>query len=230
MTTNQKFIGLIVAAVVVGGVAWFFVPKEKQAQTTDTDLYEYSTTPTTPDPTNQGTTTPPSDSSTNSSNLRNNMHLVTINTTLGDIQFETYDADAPKTVRNFIDLADKGFYNGIIFHRVISGFMIQTGDPKGDGTGGPGYVFDDELNPSTQSYKDGYRQGVVAMANRGPNTNGSQFFIMHEEYPLPPQYTIFGRVVKGQDVVDKIASVKTDANDKPLETVTMTKVTVTDAQ
>ena len=119
--------------------------------------------------------------------------------------FETYDADASKTVNNFITLAKKGFYNNIIFHRVIKGFMIQGGDPLGNGTGGPGYTFEDELNLSTVSYKAGYKKGVVAMANAGPNTNGSQFFIMLADNPdLPPKYTIFGKVVKGQDVVDQI--------------------------
>ncbi len=154
------------------------------------------------------------------------MHMVTIKTNLGDIKFETYDADAPKTVENFITLANKGFYNGLVFHRVIKGFMIQGGDPKGDGTGGPGYKFDDELNPSTPSYQAGYKKGVVAMANAGPNTNGSQFFIMLEDKPLQKDYTIFGKVVSGQDVVDIIGSVKTDANDRPVSPIKMEKVTV----
>lgn len=156
----------------------------------------------------------------------NDMHRITISTNYGDIQFETYDADAPKTVENFITLANKGFYNGLTFHRVIKGFMIQGGDPNGNGTGGPGYQFADELNPSAEAYKNGYKRGVVAMANAGPNTNGSQFFIMHQDYPLPNNYTIFGHVVVGQDVVDKIASVPTGSNDKPLTPVTMEKVTV----
>lgn len=157
---------------------------------------------------------------------KNNMHEITIKTNYGDIVFQTYDADAPKTVENFIMLASKGFYDDVIFHRVISGFMIQGGDPQGTGTGGPGYSFADELNPQTESYKQGYVRGTVAMANSGPNTNGSQFFIMHQDYPLAHDYTIFGHVVKGQDIVDKIASVKTDANDKPLSPVVMESVTV----
>ncbi len=113
-------------------------------------------------------------------NFKNGMHIINIQTNFGEIQFETYDFDAPKTVQNFITLADKGFYNNLIFHRVIKGFMIQGGDPSGDGTGGPGYEFEDELNPETESYKAGYKKGVVAMANRGLDTNGSQFFIMLE--------------------------------------------------
>jgi cyclophilin family peptidyl-prolyl cis-trans isomerase len=104
--------------------------------------------------------------------------------------------------------------------------MIQGGDPTGTGMGGPGYKFDDELNPNTASYKAGYKKGVVAMANAGPNTNGSQFFIMHQDYPLPNNYTIFGHVVSGQDVVDKIANVQTGANDKPTTPVVMKTVTV----
>ena len=158
------------------------------------------------------------------SNDQNMKNLITIKTNFGDIQFETYDADAPKTVANFITLANKGFYDGVIFHRVIKGFMIQGGDPTGTGAGGPGYKFEDELNPQTESYKAGYQKGVVAMANAGPNTNGSQFFIMLENYPLPNNYTIFGKVVKGQDVVDKIGNVKTDSGDKPLVLVIMEKV------
>lgn len=153
-------------------------------------------------------------------------HIITLKTNLGEIQLQTYDADAPKTVKNFVDLAQKGFYNGLTFHRVIKGFMIQGGDPNGDGTGGPGYTFADELNPEAQSYQEGYKKGIVAMANAGPNTNGSQFFIMHEDYPLPNNYTIFGRVIKGQEVVDKIATTATDSKDKPLEPVLIEGVNV----
>ena len=129
-------------------------------------------------------------------------------------------------MENFITLAEKGFYNGVIFHRVIKGFMIQGGDPEGTGRGGPGYQFNDELDPATPSYKEGYKRGVVAMANAGPNTNGSQFFIMHQDYPLPNNYTIFGKVVKGQEIVDAIATVATDENDRPLEPIVMETVTV----
>lgn len=156
------------------------------------------------------------------------MHTVTIETNKGKIVFETYDADAPKTVENFITLANKGFYNGVIFHRVIKDFMIQGGDPTGTGTGGPGYQFADELNPNTPSYKAGYVRGTVAMANAGPNTNGSQFFIMHKDLGLQHNYTIFGKVISGMDVVDAIASSQTDSNDKPTSNIVMNKVTVAD--
>lgn len=159
---------------------------------------------------------------------KNFMNKVTIETNMGTIVFETYDIDAPKTVSNFITLANKGYYNGVIFHRVIEGFMIQGGDPTGTGTGGPGYRFEDELNPNTESYKNGYKRGVVAMANAGPNTNGSQFFIMHKDTPLPNAYTIFGKVISGMDVVDKIASTKVNQADKPLEPIIMKNVTVSE--
>ena len=158
--------------------------------------------------------------------VQNMKQLIIIKTNLGEIKFETYGADAPKTVANFIALADKGFYDGLTFHRVIKGFMIQGGDPNGNGTGGPGYKFEDELNPETESAKAGYQKGVAAMANSGPNTNGSQFFIMLENYPLPHNYTIFGKVAAGQEVVDKIGNLKTDSNDKPLTPVIIEKVYV----
>ena len=135
--------------------------------------------------------------------------MITIHTAKGDIEFETYPKDAPKTVANFSTLAKKGYYNGLTFHRVEPGFVIQGGDPNGNGSGGYsiyGPTFEDELNPDTVSYKEGYKEGVVAMANRGPNTNGSQFFIMlADNDSLPKNYTIFGKVTKGMDVVKQIA-------------------------
>ncbi len=121
-----------------------------------------------------------------------------LHTTEGDITIKL-DTNTPVASSNFIYLANKDFYNGTIFHRVIKSFMIQGGDPKGDGTGGPGYKFNDE--PITGEYK----KGTVAMANSGPNTNGSQFFIMHEDYALPKNYVIFGQVTEGLETVDKIA-------------------------
>lgn len=165
---------------------------------------------------------------TNTNKTPKNMKTATIETNKGKIVIEFFSADAPKTTANFVALAEKGFYDNLIFHRVINGFMIQGGDPKGDGTGGPGYMFEDELNPNTPSYKLGYRKGVVAMANAGPNTNGSQFFIMLEDNPLPHNYTIFGRVISGQDVVDAIGNVKTAGapTDKPLVPIVMKKVTI----
>ncbi len=182
-------------------------------------------TPATSQPTT-APVTPQPENSPSSQTLKNNMHRITLETSKGRIQFETYDADAPKTAQNFITLAQKGFYNNLIFHRVIKGFMIQGGDPSGNGTGGPGYQFEDELNLATESYKNGYKKGIVAMANAGPNTNGSQFFIMLADYALPNNYTIFGHVVKGQEVVDAIGLVKTDPGDKPTEPVVIKSAAV----
>jgi cyclophilin family peptidyl-prolyl cis-trans isomerase len=159
---------------------------------------------------------------------------VTLKTTKGTITLRLASADAPKTVANFAKLAQSGFYDGVKFHRVIKGFMIQGGDPlsKDDtqperwGTGGPGYKFADEINAQSALYQKGYKRGVVAMANSGPNTNGSQFFIMHQDYPLPPLYAIFGEVVSGQDVVDAIATTPTGANDRPITPMVIESVTV----
>ena len=132
----------------------------------------------------------------------------TIHTAKGDIVIQLYPQDAPKTVTNFATLAKIGYYNGLTFHRVEPGFVIQGGDPNGNGTGGIsiyGTTFEDELNASSSSYQAGYLAGVVAMANRGPNTNGSQFFIMlADNTTLPHNYTIFGKVTSGMDVVKKI--------------------------
>jgi cyclophilin family peptidyl-prolyl cis-trans isomerase len=152
-----------------------------------------------------------------------------LETEKGKIKFELLEQDSPKTTENFIGLAQKGFYNGVIFHRVIKGFMIQGGDPTGTGRGGQslwGGRFDDEIDPSSDVYKRGYKAGTVAMANAGPNTNGSQFFIMHHDYPLPPDYTIFGRVTEGQNVVDQIATTPTGPGDRPQTQVTMLKVSI----
>jgi len=152
-----------------------------------------------------------------------------LQTNKGTIRFELLESEAPNTIENFITLAERGYYDGIIFHRVIKGFMIQGGDPTGTGRGGEsasGGRLNDEINPSSPVYKRGYKAGTVAMANAGPNTNGSQFFIMHADYPLPPNYTIFGRVTDGQDVVDAIASAPTDRNDRPAAEVKMEKVTI----
>ena len=152
-----------------------------------------------------------------------------IQTNKGTIKFELLEEDAPKTTENFRLLAEKGYYDGVIFHRCINGFMIQGGDPTGTGRGGQsawGGRFNDEINPASDVYRRGYKAGTVAMANAGPNTNGSQFFIMHVDYPLPPSYTIFGRVTAGQEIVNTIATAKTDSGDRPMSEVKMEKVTI----
>ena len=131
-----------------------------------------------------------------------------IETNSGPIELELLASDAPKAVENFRLLAEHGYYDGLTFHRIVKGFMIQGGDPSGDGSGGEsawGGTFADEINRDSQLYRDGYRRGIVAMANAGPNTNGSQFFIMHADYPLPPDYVIFARVTRGLEAVDAIA-------------------------
>ena len=157
----------------------------------------------------------------------NKTYTAEINTTSGLMTVELFIDIAPNTVNNFVALSEDGYYNNIIFHRVIKDFMIQGGDPSGTGHGEmgkyPGYEFGDELdNPMP------YEKGILAMANRGPNTNGSQFFIMHTDYPLPYQYTIFGKVTQGLDVIDQIAMIETDASDKPLNDVIINSITIKD--
>ena len=157
----------------------------------------------------------------------NKTYTAEISTTSGLMTVELFTDIAPNTVNNFVALSEDGYYNNIIFHRVIKDFMIQGGDPSGTGHGEmgkyPGYEFEDELNNPMP-----YEKGILAMANRGPNTNGSQFFIMHTDYPLPYQYTIFGKVTQGLDVIDQIAMIETDASDKPLNDVIINSITIKD--
>ncbi len=151
-------------------------------------------------------------------------YTATMETSKGTIVLELFPEEAPKAVNNFVFLAREGYYDGVIFHRVISGFMIQGGDPTGSGMGGPGYRFEDE--PVTRSYLP----GTLAMANAGPNTNGSQFFIMHTNFRLPPDYTIFGLASEGLDVVDAIATTPTSPSDRPLEDVYIVSVTIEESE
>ena len=153
---------------------------------------------------------------------RPGMTIATMHTSKGVITLELYDADAPKTVANFVELTGKGFYDGLTFHRVIPDFMIQAGCPKGDGTGGPGYQFEDEQN------QHGVVRGAIAMANAGPNTNGSQFFFVTTAAApwLDGRHTVFGKVTSGMDVVDAIEQVETGRNDRPVTPVTMDKVEI----
>jgi cyclophilin family peptidyl-prolyl cis-trans isomerase len=152
------------------------------------------------------------------------MSIATMTTSEGPITIELFDADAPKTVQNFKDLAAKGFYDGLIFHRVIKDFMIQGGCPEGTGTGGPGYQFVDEFNDHKVV------RGALAMANAGPNTNGSQFFLVTipEASWLDGKHTVFGQVTEGMDVVDKIEGKPTDGRDKPTEDVRIESLTIAD--
>jgi cyclophilin family peptidyl-prolyl cis-trans isomerase len=151
------------------------------------------------------------------------MSRMTMTTNHGDIVLELFDEDAPETVQNFRTLAEKGFYDGLIFHRVIPDFMIQGGCPEGTGTGGPGYTFKDEINDHKVV------KGALAMANAGPNTNGSQFFIVTTQAApwLDGKHTVFGEVADGMDVVDKIGTLPTDARDRPTQEARIERLAVT---
>jgi len=152
-----------------------------------------------------------------------NKYSAQIETSAGTMTAELFAEEAPRTVNNFVVLARDGFYEGVIFHRVIKGFMVQGGDPTGTGSGGPGYKFEDE------PVKRPYSRGTLAMANAGPNTNGSQFFVMHADYGLPPSYTIFGKLTDGEDVLDRIATAPTGAQDRPNDPVRIERVTISES-
>lgn len=149
-------------------------------------------------------------------------YTATISTNLGDIVIEFFADTAPNTVNNFVFLAGAGYYDGVIFHRVIPGFVAQAGDPTGTGRGGPGYTFADELTDPRP-----YTRGIVAMANAGPDTNGSQFFVVHQDVSLPYAYTIFGEVTSGMEVVDAMTEVPTGPGDKPTSDIVIESITVT---
>ena len=161
------------------------------------------------------------------------MHA-TLETDKGPIRIEFFATDSPRAVENFRLLAEHGYYDGLTFHRIVKGFMIQGGDPAGDGTGGEsawGGTFADEINADSPLYRTGYKRGLVAMANAGPNTNGSQFFILHDDYPLPPSYVIFAKVTAGMDVVDALASTPTTIGSdggmsRPLTPPLIKKITI----
>jgi cyclophilin family peptidyl-prolyl cis-trans isomerase len=157
-----------------------------------------------------------------------------IETEKGAIEIEFFASDAPKAVENFRLLAEHGYYDGLTFHRIVRGFMLQGGDPEGNGRGGQsawGPPFEDEINPVSPIYRGGYRRGLVALANRGRNTNTSQFFIMHRDYPLDSNYVIFARVTAGMDVVDALANTPVMPNldgepSRPVTPVVIKKVTI----
>jgi cyclophilin family peptidyl-prolyl cis-trans isomerase len=154
-------------------------------------------------------------------------YSATIDTSMGTMKVDLFASEAPATVNNFVFLAQQHYYDGVTFHRVINNFMVQTGDPTGTGTGGPGYRFNDE------PVKRQYVRGTLAMANAGPNTNGSQFFIVHKDYQLPPNYTIFGIVTDGLDVLDKIATTPTGPGrggpDTPRTPITINSITISES-
>ncbi len=191
---------------------------------TGLDSYNYATDGQTPDPNTTNIQPAISNAPTMTIDTAKSYAAV-LHTDKGDIEIALATDKTPITTNNFITLAQKDFYNGTIFHRVINGFMIQGGDPTGTGAGGPGYKFADE------PFDGEYTRGTVAMANAGPNTNGSQFFIMHADVPLPKNYVIFGHVTKGMDVVDAIATAKVTTSDsgeqsKPVTPVTVKTVTI----
>lgn len=203
----MKFFPIVLVVVVVGAGAWWYFKQLAASPPVPTDY---------PLPSNAIFET------ANIDPIDTNV-TVTLKTTKGDIMMVLHGAAAPITVGNFVKLAHDNFYDGVIFHRVIPDFMIQGGDQTGTGTGGPGYTFDDEINPAKMV------RGAVAMANAGPGTNGSQFFIVTGAvFPhLDGVHTVFGEVTNGMDVVDAISKVPADGNDKPLEPVTIQDVIVT---
>ena len=210
----QKYANIFLALGVIGLVIWILITpkKEVSSQTLNNQITE-SPTPM-PSPKMQF-------EKAEQVVKNNKSYTATLKTSAGNITVKL-SKDTPATTNNFVFLAQKKFYDGVIFHRVISGFMIQGGDPTGTGMGGPGYKFADE------PFKGEYKRGIVAMANAGPNTNGSQFFIMHADYPLPPSYVIFGEVTEGMDTVDKIAAGKTGPSDRPVNPVVIETVEISE--
>jgi cyclophilin family peptidyl-prolyl cis-trans isomerase len=230
---NNKTLPIyIVAAVILLGGIWLIVQSGNKNDETADNFNANQSANLNANTQSQATPTP-----TNTPNMQDKIDIKDKFVTLdvkgyGSIKLELFDEDAPLAVENFIRLAEKGYYNGVSFHRVIPGFVVQGGDPTGTGSGGEsafGKDFADELNPNSPSYKTGYVKGTLAMANRGPNTNSSQFFITLGDMntQLQKLYTIFGRVVSGQDVVDKIGAKGTPSG-QPSEKIIIEKATVSD--
>ncbi len=239
---KSTLIYTIVGVVLVLAIAFAIRYKTSSNNQSSQNQYNQDQNMTSQTPADQNTQNQPTASNdahkitTDCANQDFSGKSVVLDTSMGKITIQLYDKDAPKTVKNFACLVSQGYYNGIIFHRVAHGFVIQAGDPTGTGAGGDsiyGSTFADELNPATASYKAGYLKGVVAMANRGPSTNSSQFFIMTADVPIPHNYTIFGKVSAGIDVVDKIgvvpvvdqSGVPTD-DGKPINTITINTATL----
>jgi cyclophilin family peptidyl-prolyl cis-trans isomerase len=238
----QDYTNYIIGALVLGAIVFLiYTSTSKQVNVVVQNNIENNATATTEVAStteNMTENTASSTGATNNTKTENNstkkfMNKITMTTNKGVIVLQLNPKIAPQTVENFEKLASSGFYNGVKFHRVIKGFMIQGGDPNSKdnnaintwGMGGPGYKFADEIFDAA-TYQKGYKRGILAMANSGPNTNGSQFFIMHADYPLPPSYTIFGQVLTGLDTVDSIANTQTVANDRPAEDIVILKVAV----
>ncbi len=235
---NKQTVTLVILSILLVGVIALIFEKNTKPTLTDLNTGEEITFPT-----NSPTTKPVSNPS-NNQNKKDAMekqyssapamqldstkkYQATMDTSVGQIVIELYADQTPITVNNFVFLAKDNFYNDTIFHRTIKGFMIQGGDPEGTGMGGPGYRFADE------DFTGEYTRGTIAMANAGPNTNGSQFFIMHQDYPLPPNYVIFGKVVSGLDIVDKIATApvttsRSGEQSQPVTPVTIKTITISE--
>jgi len=214
---KQVGITAIILVVCIAILAFFLVKPEKKQETSSKDESSLVAQAPTQSPAGEtlGETTMKAPKMTIDTTKK---YTATLKTEKGDIVIELYADKTPITVNNFVTLAKKNFYSNTIFHRTIKDFMIQGGDPTGTGTGGPGYRFDDE------KFDGEYTRGTVAMANAGPNTNGSQFFIMHKDVPLQKDYVIFGKVVQGLDVVDVIATAPTQAGGEGSTPVTPVKV------
>ena len=211
----QKYANIFLGLGVIGLVIWILItPKEQKASVNELQNTKIESPTPMPSPKMQFEKAEQVINKAKS-------YTATLKTSAGNIVIKL-SKDTPVTTNNFVFLAQKKFYDGVIFHRVIPGFMIQGGDPTGTGMGGPGYKFADE------KFDGEYKRGVIAMANSGANTNGSQFFIMHADYPLPPNYVIFGETTEGLETVDKIAAGKTGPSDRPVTPVVIETIEITE--
>lgn len=232
MQKSKITIFMTIALLIMAGVVIYKESNSKPTPLKTTTTTKTTTTQNTNQPTQGETETMQEATTTKKYSAQPEMQIdqsklytATLKTSEGDITIELNAAQTPITANNFVALAKDGFYDGTIFHRIIKGFMIQGGDPEGTGRGGPGYKFADE------KFEGSYNRGVVAMANAGPNTNGSQFFIMHQDYSLPKNYVIFGHVVEGIEIVDKIANAPvkpsmSGENSTPVKAVTVESVKI----
>jgi cyclophilin family peptidyl-prolyl cis-trans isomerase len=218
----QKFTNIILAVIVLALVGWILIKPQTKTETPKKESQLSNIEGESPMPSAKSNVKDAkSYKQAETVTKKGKVYTAVIHTTAGDITVEL-SKETPITTNNFVFLAKEKFYDGVIFHRVIPGFMIQGGDPTGTGMGDPGYKFDDE------KFTGKYTRGTLAMANSGKNTNGSQFFIMHADYALPPNYTIFGTTTSGLETVDKIASGKTGPNDRPVEPVSITSIEISE--